>query len=119
MRNKKTNHGNPLRGFGVFLIVLGLMLLAATTDVLGLGSVDDYIRWEVLLIFIGFTMFLNGKLTPGIILLAVGSWFLLPDVVPELPLYIRSGFWPAVLIIAGISYMIPSTKTWHKNRNIN
>lgn len=119
MGKMKNHSGNPLRGFGVFLIVLGLMLLAATTDVLGLGSIHSYIRWETLLIFIGTSMVLNAKFTPGIILLAVGTWFILPDIHPELSYYVRVGFWPAVLVLAGITYMIPSTRRWCKDRNIN
>ncbi len=115
----KNHNSNPFRGFGVFLIVLGLMLLAATTDMLGWGSIENYFRWEMLLVFIGMSMLLNGKFTAGIILFAIGTWFILPDIYPALPYYVRVGFWPSILILAGITYMIPSSRTWCKNRNNN
>jgi hypothetical protein len=119
MGKMKNYNGNPLKGFGIFLIVIGLMLLAATSDVFGWGSLNNYIRWEMLLIIIGLSMVLNGKFTSGIIFLAVGSWFILPDINPELPYYVKIGFWPSVLVLAGITYMIPSSRTWCRNRNNN
>jgi low temperature requirement protein LtrA len=119
MNNMKKNAANPFWGFGVFLIVLGLMLLAATTDVLGWGSIHNYFRWEMLAVFIGLSVFLSGNLTSGVVILAVGFWFLLPDLIPEQPEYLRVGFWPAVLVLAGLTYIIPSPKRWCKNRNIN
>ncbi|MFO7574826.1 MAG: hypothetical protein R6W67_06680 [Bacteroidales bacterium] len=103
---------NPLIGFGLFLIALGLMLLAATLDVLGWGSMHDYFRWEMLLIFISLIMFLNGNLTGGVIFLAAGSWFILPDIFDETPELVRIGFWPAALVLTGITFLIPSPKKW-------
>jgi hypothetical protein len=117
MKDHKFNR-NPMIGFGLFLIALGLMLLAATLDVLGWGSMHDYFRWEMLLVFISLIMFLNGNLTGGVIFLAVGSWFLLPDIFEETPELVRIGFWPAVLVLAGITFLIPSPKKWF-NRKYN
>ncbi len=103
---------NPLIGFGLFLIALGLMLLAATLDLLGWGSIHEYFRWEMLLVFISLIMFLNGNLTGGVIFLAAGSWFLLPDIYEETPDLVRVGFWPAALVLTGITFLIPSPKKW-------
>jgi len=111
MKHNKSKR-NPLMGFGLFLIAIGLMLLAATLDVLGWGSIHDYFRWEMLLVFISLVMFLNGNLTGGVILLAAGSWFLLPDIFEETPELVRVGFWPAVLVLTGITFLIPSPKKW-------
>lgn len=111
MKNHKSNR-NPFIGFGLFLIALGLMLLAATFDVLGLGNMHDYFRWEMLLVFISLVMFLGGNLTGGVIFLAAGAWFLLPDILPEAPEIVRVGFWPAALVLTGITFLIPSPKRW-------
>lgn len=111
MKDHKSNR-NPLLGFGLFLIALGLMLLAATFDVLGWGSMHAYFRWEMLLVFFSLIMFLNGNLTGGVILLAAGTWFLLPEIYIETPELVRVGFWPAVLVLTGITFLIPSPKKW-------
>jgi hypothetical protein len=118
--NRKDRHNrNSFRGFGVFLIVLGLMMLAATTDVLGWGDIDEYIRWEMLLLFIGMIMLLQGNFTGSVVLIAIGIWFMLPDLLPFTPEYVRVGFWPAVLVLAGITYLIPSPRKWYHKRNID
>jgi low temperature requirement protein LtrA len=119
MSKMKNFKGNPFRGFGVFLIVLGLMMLAATTDFLGWGDIDEYIRWEMLLVFLGLIMLLSGNFTASVVMLSIGAWFLLPDLMPVVPEYVRVGFWPAVLVLAGITYIIPSPKRWCRDRNIN
>jgi hypothetical protein len=119
MNKMKRENRNAFRGFGVFLIVLGLMMLAATTDVLGWGDIDKYIRWEMLLVFLGLIMLLSGSFTASVIMLSIGTWFLLPDLMPIIPEYVRVGFWPAVLVLAGITYIIPSPKRWCSEKNIN
>ena len=106
----KRDKGNSFRGFGVFLIVLGLMMLAATTDILGWGDIDQYIRWEMLLVFLGLIMLLSGSFTAAVVMLSIGTWFLLPDLLPVIPEYVRVGFWPAVLVLAGISNIITTPK---------
>jgi hypothetical protein len=44
LERHKEHH--PQVGIGLFLIVLGLALLVATNDLLGLGSVKDYFTWK-------------------------------------------------------------------------
>jgi hypothetical protein len=117
MKNNKSFNTNPLKSLGIFFIALGLMLLGATVDVLGWGNMHSYFRWEMLLIFISLLMFLHGNLTGGVIMLAVGSWFLLPELYPSAPAIVRTGFWPAVLVLAGITFLIPSPGKWCNRRN--
>ena len=57
LERHKEHH--PQVSIGLFLIVLGLALLVATNDLLGLGSVKDYFTWETVLVFIGALLLLN------------------------------------------------------------
>lgn len=88
---------------GIFLILLGLFLGAAMIDVLNLGSLRDYFIWPMLIIFVGVVVFFNSSAAFGIILLAVGGYFLLPRINYELPVIYEKLYWPATVILAGLA----------------
>jgi len=101
-------------GFGLFLITLGLALLVATNDLLGLGSVKEYFTWETALVFIGALLILNMQFTGGLILVALGTWFFLDNKDYELPEIVKSVYWPSVIILIGLGVIISS---FFKRRN--
>ena len=105
---KRDKELHPRISFGLFLITLGLAMLVATDDLLGLGSVREYFTWETLLVFIGVLLLLNLQFTGGLILVAIGSWFFIENrdyVIPEL---IRTIYWPSLVILIGIAFIISS-----------
>ena len=105
---KRDKELHPRISFGLFLITLGLAMLVATNDLLGLGSVREYFTWETLLVFIGVLLLLNLQFTGGLILVAIGSWFFIENrdyVIPEL---IRTIYWPSLVILIGIAFIISS-----------
>jgi hypothetical protein len=103
---QKEHH--PRTGIGLFFIVLGLALLAATNDVLHLGSFHEYFTWQTVLIFIGVLLLVNLNFTGGLIMIAVGSWFLMDQYWGEIPQYVKSLYWPGVVILIGVSFIISS-----------
>ena len=105
---KRHKEHHPQVGIGLFLIVLGLALLVATNDLLGLGSVKDYFTWETALVFIGALLLLNLQFTGGLILIAIGAWFFMENRDYELPEIIRTIYWPAVIILIGLGFIISS-----------
>ena len=113
---QKEHH--PRISAGLFFIVLGLVLLVATNDLLHLGSVASYFTWQTVLIFIGILLLVNLNFTGGIILIALGTWFLLDQIYVDIPSYKKTLFWPAVIITLGISFIISSLFKKH-NKNIN
>ncbi len=102
----------PLRQAGVLLVAVGAALLMANTDLLGLGGREAYYRWEFLLILVGAISLLYGHFTTFVILFSLGSWLLLPDIYPLFFNEWRHLFWPAALILAGISQIIPRPGRW-------
>jgi len=86
-------------------------MIAAKTDLLGLGEIPDYYKWEMILIFFGVFSVLSLELVSAVLLFALGFWFLMPDMTVQLsPLY-RQIYWPAVLVLVGVAFMIrPITK---------
>jgi hypothetical protein len=99
---------HPRVGIGIFLIVLGAALLIATNDLLNLGSVSSYFTWETLLIFIGVILLFNLKFTGGLLMIAGGVWFLMDDYFIVVPEFIKTVYWPAVIIIIGLSFIFSS-----------
>lgn len=106
MEKNKEHH--PRVGVGLFLIVLGLALLVATNDLLGLGSVQEYFTWETVLVFIGVLLLLNLQFTGGLVLIAIGTWFFIENRHYEVPQYIRAIYWPSLIILIGLSFIISS-----------
>lgn len=100
-------------GFALFLILLGGVFLF-----LNLGIIPEMYRpllisWKTLLIVIGlWTLIVKKEYTGGIILIAVGAFFLYPtlcSVFPEYFMYFNidmKTFWPVILIIIGVALVI-------------
>jgi hypothetical protein len=104
----KSREHHPQVSFGLFLIVSGGALLVATNDLLNLGSISNYFNWKAALIFIGVLLILNLKFVGGLLLTAGGTWFLLNDIFTELPELIKTVYWPSIIILAGLAFIISS-----------
>ncbi len=102
----KDNQSNPFSGLAKFLIAIGLMLLAAKTDILGLGSPSNYFTWEMLLMFFGLIALMNFDLVASILLFAGGYYFLMPEMTVQLSPFYKQIYWPAVIVLVGIAFML-------------
>ena len=102
----KDNESNPFGGLARLLISLGLVMLAARTDLLGLGATSDYFTWQMLLIFFGVFSLLKLEIVSAVLLFATGFYFLMPEMNVQLSPFYKEIFWPAVLVLAGIAFMI-------------
>jgi hypothetical protein len=104
----KNREHHPQVGIGLFFIVLGLALLTATNDWLKLGSVHEYFTWQTALIFIGLLLLVNLNFVGGILMIAAGSWFLLDRIYYDMPDIVKTIYWPAVVILIGLSFIVSS-----------
>jgi hypothetical protein len=103
---------NPFSGIAKLLISLGLVMIIAKLDLFKMGPISDYLTWEMLLIFFGIFNLLNLDLVFSVFLFAAGFWFLMPEMSIQLSPFYKEIFWPAVLVLAGIAFMIrPFTKS--------
>lgn len=93
-------------GFGAFLIAFGLLLAAVMMDVLNLGSPGEYIKWQILLLFIGMVSLFKGKVGESFVLFAVGTYFLIPTLDIFVPEAIEKFYWPAAIILVGLGFII-------------
>lgn len=113
MKNKNYNNTNhkehhPRIGVGLFFIVLGTALLIATNDLFNIGSLSSYFTWETAMIFIGVLLLLNLNFTGGILLIAGGVWFLRDEIFMFTPDLFKNYYWPAIIGLVGISFIISS-----------
>jgi predicted membrane protein len=94
--------GTSKIAIGVVLVLVGFLLVIRNTGFLPDYFQDIIFSWQMLLIAIGFVMTLgSGHKGPGLIVMAVGAFFILPEVFNfEFRTYRL--FWPAILIIIGI-----------------
>ena len=99
---------HPRVSIGLFFIVLGVALLVATNDLLNLGSVSSYFTWETAMIFIGVLLLLNLHFTGGLLLIAGGIWFLKDHFFIISPEIFRNFYWPAVIVLIGLSFIVSS-----------
>ena len=108
---------HPRVSIGLFFIVLGLALLIASNDVLKLGSFSNYFTWETAMIFIGILLLLNLQFTGGLLLIAGGIWFLQENISFITPETFRTFYWPAVIVIIGLSFLLSSL--FKRNKKID
>lgn len=111
---------HPGLSTGFFFIVVGLVLMAAFNDVLHLGSLNAYFNWPMILLYIGLLMLLNLRFVGGIILMALGSWFMVEELGIILPPMVQNVFWPGTIVFIGIIFIISSIfRRNRKTDNIN
>jgi hypothetical protein len=99
-------NSNPFSAIAKLLISLGLVMIVAKLDLLKLGTISDYFTWEMLLIFFGIFNLLNLDLVASLLLFAGGFWFLMPEMSVQLSPVYKEIYWPAIMVLAGIAFMI-------------
>lgn len=100
---QKSSHSRG--GFGLILILLGLLLLASNVGWIPQGIKEVVFRWPMILVVIGLINIFKREMVSGLILLAVGGFFMLPHLVPGLRMADLWRYWPVLLILAGIAVL--------------
>jgi predicted membrane protein len=99
---------------GILLIIAGFILILKKTTVLP-EPLDHFIdniifSWQMLLIVIGvITIAGSDNKTPGIVLICVGGFFMIPQLFTD---FFRSFnfFWPSIFIVVGVVLLINSKR---------
>jgi len=109
-RMSKANNGRIV--IGLVLITLAGLIFADNFDFMPWNWEHYVFTWQTLLIVIGLiSLAKNESRTTGIILIAVGSFFLAARFL-EFPFGIRHLFWPTILAVVGILMLVK-----HKNHH--
>jgi predicted membrane protein len=92
-------------GFGLVVLIAGLVLLGGN-----LGFIPEHIygvimSWPMILVAIAAISFINREWLGGLILLAIGSYFLMPGLIPDYSFKAIWKFWPIILILIGVAIL--------------
>jgi predicted membrane protein len=108
--------------FGIVVLLAGLVLLLGNLGVIPEAIFDVIIRWPMILVAIAVINFINREWLGGLILLAIGSYFLMPDLIPGFSFYEIWKFWPVFLILIGFAIIkgkhpkrTPHPVSYHSN----
>lgn len=102
----KNREHHPQVGIGLFFIVLGLALLAATNDFFNLGGFREYFTWQTAMVFVGILLLVNLHFVGGILLIAGGTWFLLDHIYYDIPGFLKTIYWPSVVVLLGLGFIL-------------
>ncbi len=90
---------------GLFLIAVGGIWILERLNLIPDFWDDILISWQMLLIGIGIFAYLGGNKTTGVILMVIGGFFLIDDVI-TVPYELRRVGWPLLIIGVGVVMLI-------------
>lgn len=118
---KRNPNPNKKFAFGFLVIAAGLLLLAFNFNMLPWDFKHILFSWQMLLIAIGVISISSSESrTPGIILILIGGFFLIPEVFDFHIAFIKL-FWPVLLIAIGVMILVKRGshghchQRWHKS----
>lgn len=112
---QKQKKGNNRTILGVVLVGFGGLLLAANFGFISESIKDVIFTWQMLLIGIGtLNILVRGNMQTGMILIAIGGFFLLPDLFGYT--FDRKVFWPLLFVIVGLILIFVRKRSWNRER---
>ena len=126
-RERHMEHGHIFHGAGKVVFAMIFIIVGFTMLGHNMGYISDYIyhiivSWKMLLIALGIISLIKRQFTPGAILITIGSYFLLPQILGLQGDWIRT-YWPLILILSGITILFQKRqkihiwKSWHSRRH--
>jgi predicted membrane protein len=119
---------NKKFAFGALVIIAGLLLLAFNFDLFPWDWRHIFFSWQMLLIAIGVISVASSESrTPGIVLILIGGFFLLPELFNFHIAFIKI-FWPVLLIAIGVMIILRRgihrphrdyRKHWHEYQHLD
>jgi predicted membrane protein len=110
---KRDHHSisNNRAVIGVILVIVGLFLVLRNANFMPSYLDNIIFSWPMLLVTVGLIMTIgsSGGKTSGIIIMAVGAFFLIPHIFQE-TFHVYNLFWPSIFIIIGIIFIFSKRK---------
>ncbi len=106
----RVHGGTESRVFiGLLLVLAGVVLIAENMNMLPYHISHILVSWPMLLIALGIFNLARKSVTAGLILLAIGSYFLAPRIF-DLPFNFFNNFWPILLVAVGLIFIARGKK---------
>ena len=109
----KSHSHNGRANMGILFIVVGVLFIFNRLDLIPDGISNIIFSWQMLLIAIGTFNLINKKYTPAIILITLGTIFMVPEII-DIDYSIRRLFWPIALVIVGIILILRRNQGFDK-----
>jgi predicted membrane protein len=114
-RHKRGQHHHMTNNraiIGVILVLVGLFLVMRNTGIFP-GYIEHIVfSWPMLLVAVGLVLTLGAsEKTAGIIIMAVGGFFLIPAIFRE-TFHAYNMFWPAIFIVVGVIFIATKRRGW-------
>ncbi|MDL2277371.1 cell wall-active antibiotics response protein [Parabacteroides sp. OttesenSCG-928-G07] len=93
-------------------IVVGIMFMGRNMGWIDSNVFSIVVSWQMLLVVIGVTQMIKRNIIAGVVLITIGTYFMLPDITNVSPDWLAS-FWPVLLIIIGVSILFKLRKPFH------
>jgi predicted membrane protein len=102
---RRRHNGSDSRVFlGIIFVAIGGLLILRNLDILSWDLSHILISWPMLLIVIGLFNLSRKSSTAGLILIGIGTYFMLPRLF-DIPDDFFHNFWPLILVIIGIVFI--------------
>jgi len=105
----KNRHGDSRLLLGIIFVGIGAILIARNFGWLDYEFSRYLISWQMLLIVIGLYNLARRAYTPAIILISIGTFFLI-----DIPDNMRENFWPALIVLVGVAFIIQRGRPHHR-----
>lgn len=121
-RNETDRHHSRLRTerrvlFGGLLMIFGGLLLLFNFNVIPWEYRHYILKWQMIPIVIGIISLVSSEdKTTGIILIAIGVFFYLPEFYWFNKYELRKLFWPAIFILIGLLIVFRRPFDWGKKK---
>lgn len=98
---------------GLILVLIGLFLVLRNTGFFPYGMSRIVFSWPMLLVAIGLVITLgsSGSKSSGVIVMAVGAFFLIPHIFRDA--FDIDLFWPSIFIIIGVIFIFTKRHGWN------
>ncbi len=117
-RHERREHRQMSSGnrsiIGVILVLAGLFLVLRNTGFLPDFITNIIFSWPMILVVIGLVITIgsSGSKTSGIIVMAVGAFFMIPILFRE-TFHVYNMFWPSIFIIIGVIFIVSRRHGWN------
>jgi predicted membrane protein len=102
----RRHNGSDSRVFlGILFVAIGGLLILRNLDLLSWDLSHILISWPMLLIVIGIFNLSRKAGTAGLILIGIGTYFMLPRIF-DVPDDFFHNFWPLILVIIGLVFIV-------------
>ena len=111
---RKYRNGDSRTFLGILLVAIGAIMIAKHSGWFDSELYDHLINWPMLLIVIGIFNLARRAYTPAIILISIGLFFFL-ERFSFMPDNFSENFWPAIIVLVGVSFLFRRGRPHHPN----